>query len=160
MSAQDIRRTSALRTAYQTEWIFRRKYKIVEAMSKVLVFLGFAVPLSAGGIIMSLYANTKPPEILLAAAGILGTVQIVISLWGLVDGWDGNIKEKGAILREFTQLRIDVEHFRPKARGNYDESYLMALEMRASRGVHADNSFGVSDKLRQQAWQEANKRYP
>ena len=145
--------------AYQTYIIFR-KARLAKRGLKWLTFLGIAVPLLAGGIVLALYADRKPPLVIVAIAGLLGTFQAVASLWALVDEWERKAQLNTSTAQEFRQLHIALDSLRPGPDGTYDESVLGPLESRSWGGLHPDDELGVNQRERDRAREQAERRYP
>lgn len=151
-------RLARIRT-YQTYLIFRRA-RLAKRGLKWLTFLGIAVPVLAGGIVLALYTDRKPPFILIAIAGLLGTFQTVASIWALVDEWERKAQLNTRTAEEFRALRIELDSLQPGPDGSYDEGALGQLEGRSWGGLHPDDELGVSQQERDRAREEAERRYP
>ena len=151
-------RLAKVRT-YQTSIIFG-KPRLAKRGLKWLTFLGIAVPLLAGGIVISLYADKKPPFLIIAIAGVIATLQTVVSVWALVDNWDGKAKEADDAAAVADALRADLNVFYPHADGTYDETTLLDYERRSYRGRGSDYLNEISTTEKDRAWGQAVKRFP
>jgi mobilome CxxCx(11)CxxC protein len=152
---KDIR--DAKVTALQTALIFQSN--VARGALRFLTFLGIAVPIAAGVIITSLYADQKPPFELIAAAGLVGGVQILGSVWALVYNWDRKATGAERYAEEADRLRIDLDTFRPdSATGIYDQEQLEALVRRSFQGLHADRIQEISQRKRDRARKTAETR--
>jgi mobilome CxxCx(11)CxxC protein len=151
-------REAKVRT-YQTYLIFRN-VRFAQRGLKLLTFLGIAVPLLAGGVVLTFYSEKRPPTWILITAGAIGLLQTLASLWSVVDGWDqkAHLSERAA--DEFTQLYIQLETFHPNSDGTYDEAKLREFESRSWEGVDSDNKLDVRDAERKLARERAEQRYP
>ena len=157
---EQVRRLREARVrAYQTYIIFG-KARLAKRGLKWLTFLGIAVPLLAGGIVLVLYSDRRPPLVIVALAGLLGIFQAVASLWALVDEWDRKAQLNTQTAQEFRQLHIDLQSLRPRADGTYDEAILEPLERRSWGGLHPDDELGVTRRERDRAREQAGRRYP
>jgi hypothetical protein len=145
--------------AYQTHIIFG-KARLAKRGLKWLTFLGIAVPLLAGGIVLALYSDRKPPLMIVAIAALLGTFQTVASLWALVDEWERKAQLNTKLAEEFSQLRIALDTLQPGPDGTYDEAILQPLESRSWGGLHPDVELGVNQRERDRARVQAEGRYP
>lgn len=151
-------RLARIRT-YQTYLIFR-KARLAKRGLKWLTFLGIAVPVLAGGIVLALYSDSKPPFALVAIAGLLGTFQTLGSIWALVDEWERKAQLNTKTAEEFRRLRIELDSLRPGPDGSYDEVTFGPLEGRSWAGLHPDDELGVSQRERDRAREQAERRYP
>jgi mobilome CxxCx(11)CxxC protein len=159
LTGQKQRLRNARIRSYQTYIIFRHA-RLAKRGLKILNFLGIAIPLIAGGVVMSLYSDRKPPAIVVVVAGLLGVVQAVGSVWALVDEWDRKSQLSERTAQEFRDLYIQLETIRPGADGLYDQHELENLERRSYGGLHPDDEIGVSQKERDRAREQAERRYP
>ena len=74
--------------AYGTASIFKERAARCQGKLRKLTFLGIAVPVVVGGIVLSFGTNGSYLPFLITVAGLLGIVQLVMSLWSLVAKWD------------------------------------------------------------------------
>jgi mobilome CxxCx(11)CxxC protein len=125
---------------------------------RILTFLGIAVPLLVGGIITSVFVDTKPPYILLAIAGLTGAVQVVASVWALVDRWEEKANLSVKTTDEFRDIctQLDTMH----DQGVYDEEKLARLENASYGGRYADDMLRVSQRVRERAREKAEQHFP
>jgi mobilome CxxCx(11)CxxC protein len=72
--------------AYGTARIFERRARRLELGRNWITYLGVAVPAVVGGGYLAFGKDF--PAILIVAAGILGVLQLALSLWSLVAKWD------------------------------------------------------------------------
>jgi mobilome CxxCx(11)CxxC protein len=146
-------------TALQTYIIMFNRTRKARARVKWLGFLGIAVPLILGGVVLTFYTQGKPPDALIAVGGALSLAQVVMSLWSLSDSWDPKLKKSEEATAEFSQLRLELDAFYPLGTtGLYDEDRLRQLLDRSRRGLFADNELNVSQHERDSAWAEAKQR--
>jgi mobilome CxxCx(11)CxxC protein len=157
-SQRERLRQARIRT-YQTYIIFG-KARFAKRGLKWLTFLGIVVPLLAGGIVLALYSDRKPPFELVAIAGLLGTLQAVASVWALVDEWERKAQLNMRTADEFRSLHIELSSIQPRPDGSYDEEALQRLETRSWGGLHPDEELGVTKAERDHARQQAERRYP
>jgi len=76
---------------------------------------------------LALYSDQKPPLAILAVAGLVGTLQTLVSVWALVDDWERKAQLSADTGRTFRELYIVLENFRRGADGMYDEQQLQDL---------------------------------
>jgi mobilome CxxCx(11)CxxC protein len=148
------------RKIYQTYIIVFKRTRKIRLRTKILNFLGVAIPLIGGGIIMAFYANQRVPETVLIIAAACGLVQIVMSLWALSDGWDEQGKFNELTLAKFTVLRQQIENFRESGDATRDDNLLRNLEYQSYEGVAYDNRLGVDQPERDAGWDAALKKFP
>jgi mobilome CxxCx(11)CxxC protein len=156
--SQDERIRQAKVRALQTSIIFGQP--LVKRSLKLLTFLGIAVPLLAGGIVTSLYTDSRPPVWILAIAGLIGTFQTIASVWALVDHWDEKVKTADYAAEQADTLRTELDMFHPGPNGTYDEEKLVKLEMRSYGGRLADRLSGIPQRVKDRAKAKAEKRFP
>lgn len=77
--------------AYGSAAIFERRAQGLQRRLKALTFLGIAVPVTVGGVIMSFGLATPNLGTILIAAGVLSIAQLVGSIWSLVSRWDSSL---------------------------------------------------------------------
>jgi mobilome CxxCx(11)CxxC protein len=145
--------------AYQTYIIFRDG-RLANHGLKILMFLGIAVPVLVGGIITSIFVDSRPPYALLATAGLIGTVQVVASVWALVDKWEEKASLSVETTAQFRDICTQLDTLYPDARGVYDEEKLGKLELASYGGRYADDMVRVSERVRERARKKAEQRFP
>ena len=67
--------------AYGTSRIFDRRCQKFRQGRNAITFLGIAVPLTVGSLILSFGAKPELMPILVWLAGLVGTIQLVLSAW-------------------------------------------------------------------------------
>lgn len=91
--------TDALRTqcwnsaleAFGTAFIFEQRAQSLRNRLRLLQFVGLAVPLLVGLIVLGFGTNTDYLPRVLLAAGVLGVVQGGYSLWALTQRWEDGL---------------------------------------------------------------------
>jgi len=73
---------------FGTAYVFERRSKAYKRLLQWLTFLGLAVPLAVGGIVMSFGVDLPYTAWIITVASILGLAQLILSLWSLVAKWD------------------------------------------------------------------------
>src|ERR1700730_2737109 len=73
--------------AHGTAEIFLRRIHKYRGLLRALAFVGIAVPLVIGGIVLSFGSNVSHLSIFIWFAGIIGLGQLVFSAWSLVASW-------------------------------------------------------------------------
>lgn len=76
---------------FGTGFIFETRAKKLRRALRWLTFLGIAVPVAIGGIVLSFGTQSAALPFLLALAGVLAVAQLVLSVWSLVAAWNDNL---------------------------------------------------------------------
>jgi mobilome CxxCx(11)CxxC protein len=74
--------------AYGTTRIFERRAQRLSKLRNAITFLGIVVPLTVGSLILSFGKMPTLLPWLLAMAGVIGTIQLILSTWSIVARWD------------------------------------------------------------------------
>lgn len=74
--------------AYGTSRIFERRAQNLGKKRNAITFLGIAVPITVGSLILSFGAQSDLIPILVCIAGVIGTAQLILSTWSIVARWD------------------------------------------------------------------------
>lgn len=77
--------------AFGTGFIFEQRARRLRRLLRWLTFLGIAVPVTVGGVVLSF--GTKPELLpyVIAAAGVLGVAQLIGSVWSLTATWQDSL---------------------------------------------------------------------
>lgn len=84
--------------------IFEKRATNLKFLRNLITFLGLVTPLIAGSIFLSFGTHEKFTPYLVAAAGIAGTIQLVLSTWSIVARWDESYEYAVESLRANTEL--------------------------------------------------------
>lgn len=74
--------------SYGTAQIFEVRTNKLKVWRSAITFLGIILPVVVGGIYMSFGQSAELMSMILAVAGVIGILQLVLSTWSLVSGWD------------------------------------------------------------------------
>lgn len=74
--------------AYGTSRIFGRRAQSLGKKRNAITFLGIAVPLTVGSLILSFGTMPNFLPVLAWLAGAIGTAQLILSTWSIVARWD------------------------------------------------------------------------
>ncbi len=77
--------------SFGTGFIFETRAKRLRRALRWLTFLGIAVPVAIGAIVLTFGTKSDALPFLLIAAGILAVAQLVLSVWSLVAAWNDNL---------------------------------------------------------------------
>ena len=89
-SSIDKRRTSAWHSAihaYATGYIFQNRQRQFGNHLRWVAFIGLGVPVLVGAVVLT-FGTGAYLNYVLVIGGILGVIQVVISLWSLIAKWD------------------------------------------------------------------------
>src|SRR6266404_5452141 len=96
--------------AFATATIFQKRARRYSKYLRRLTFLGLALPLAIGGVVG---ADLLKKKDVLAAfiwiAGIVGVVQLVVSLWSVVARWPENLEASLAASSENSRLTEEFD---------------------------------------------------
>lgn len=89
-----IRDALALRTqcwddalnSYATSYIFQRRARVLKVRLQWITYVGFAVPMIVGLLVLA-YGHLKSLPVIAATAAAIGIAQAAFSLWSIVGGW-------------------------------------------------------------------------
>lgn len=73
---------------FGTHYVFGERARILRRRLRFLTFLGLALPASAGTAYMTYGHDSIPAKLSLWAAGALGVLQVVASVWSLTSRWE------------------------------------------------------------------------
>lgn len=136
LTSQQQRRRESLVRAYQTYYIFRTRQREKLGL-KLITFLGIAVPLISGGLLLT-----------------------TLSVWALVDKWDEKAQMAPQVVEKFRRLVSDLERLRVNSYGTYDEAELQNLEDQSYEGRRPDDVFDVSEPAKLRALKLAEEKFP
>ncbi|EPW0993882.1 mobilome CxxCx(11)CxxC protein, partial [Vibrio cholerae] len=74
--------------SYGTAQIFEIRANRLKKLRSVITFLGIVLPVFVGGVYISFGQSKDVMSTILVFAGIAGVLQLVLSTWSLVSGWD------------------------------------------------------------------------
>lgn len=146
--------------AFGTAWIFEQRSRVYTRWLNILTYVGLAVPLAVG-----LLAFTFGPAGLLAvvfiAAGILGGMQALLSLWSLVAKWVDRQASASALMGQNNRLsrRLeDLARFPPNSLVELQQEYEHAME-EANRQEELDNQQGITEPERRAGLHAGLRRF-
>lgn len=89
---------------FGTVRVFEKRANNLKFYRNLITFLGLVTPLIAGSIFLSFGTHEKITPYLVAAAGIAGTIQLILSAWSIVARWDESYEYAVESLRANTEL--------------------------------------------------------
>lgn len=73
-------------SAYATSFIFQRRARKLTGRVNWVTYIGFAVPMIVGLLVLA-YGHLKSLPVIIGVAAAIGIGQAAISLWAIVGGW-------------------------------------------------------------------------
>lgn len=104
---------------YGTSKLFERKAKYLQKGRTWITFLGVVVPLIVGSVVLSFGTAS---EILKYAAGVVITIQLVLSIWSIVSRWDEKYEYAMSSVAENTRLYNDWDSYDKRGISDSKES--------------------------------------
>lgn len=74
--------------SYGTIQIFERRSNRLKVLRAWLTFLGIVLPVTIGGMFLSFGQSDELMELIVQFASVIGVIQLILSTWALVSGWD------------------------------------------------------------------------
>ncbi len=112
--------------------IFKPRLYSIRRKIRLLNFFGIAVPVAVGGIVVSFFgtANAKSIlSILILIAGVLGTLQLVITIWSLIAKWDDEASYASAALVANNRLALKFSELASQYPPDFNTRYnLLVVE--------------------------------
>ena len=133
---------------YGTAYILQYKIKWISILNTIIKFIGLAIPLVIGGVVISFGYEKNLMPVLLIILGVLSIIQLVVSLWALVDGWDKKIEiytESKLKNAELSDLFKDVAQRYDQDKEKY-ENIFNELMIKDNIQRTSDNKIHFSDK--------------
>ncbi|MFK5922527.1 MAG: hypothetical protein QM496_10140 [Verrucomicrobiota bacterium] len=134
--------------AFGTAYIFERRTRKQRWCLRALAFLGIAVPAALGAIIATIGAESAYVGLTITIAGILGIIQLILSIWSLVSKWEDNfayyLESKSANYRlaeDLHRLATTTTLERPAY-----EVELRAADTEGDMRANLDEKLDITDK--------------
>ncbi len=127
---------------YGTAHIFEKRAGQLKHRLKILTFLGIVVPTVAGSVFLSFgVGNSVLTTILGTIAGILGTLQLVGSIWSLTAGWENDLSYALESMTSNYRLAYDYENIAHNPPSDFDslKSRFSLLEVENRTRSDSDN---------------------
>jgi mobilome CxxCx(11)CxxC protein len=140
--------------AYTTAAIFQTRAKNLSRKITLLTFFGFVLPVTLGSIIAAkTFAEPLLVEGLIWVAGVLGVIQIVISLWATVAKWPETLEACQAAATENSRLAEEFDTLAKQVVNpplHFDTEYLKIKTQDDAQRI-ADGKQFISDEEKQHA---------
>lgn len=131
--------------AYGTSRIFERRAQSLGKKRTVITFLGIVVPLTVGSIVLSFGAMPDLLPIFVWIAGVIGTVQLIVSTWSIVARWDEQHSYAVSAMLANTRLFNSWERLSKNALSNLKE-HVSELDAEDQRQEQSDLAQHITDK--------------
>ncbi|MDQ3903223.1 MAG: hypothetical protein M3247_06255 [Thermoproteota archaeon] len=112
--------------AFGTAYVFEKRLKSARKKLRILTFFGIAVPVAVGGIVVSFFGiEFLKPYLawLIVLAGILGTAQLIFTIWALIAKWDDEAVYSASSASENRRLAARFEELGKNPPPDFDVQY-------------------------------------
>ena len=100
------------------------------------------------------------PKWLIDGSSLLSLGLTVLAVWALVDKWEEKVQADNPVMQTFRKLVTELEMLKPGPDGLYDDAKLTQFEWQAKHDGRAqDDLRGVSERVKQQAREKAERKY-
>lgn len=147
--------------AFGTAYIFEKRYNQSRIKQRWLSFLGIAVPVLVGGIVVAFFGidQLKPLlGVLIVIAALLSTIQLVFTIWSLVAKWEDETvygSESSVDNYEIARMYEELAKHNPS---DFDSQYKL-LEYRNNRRSSEDGKKGVIEKEKRMGMKAGLRKY-
>lgn len=139
-----------IREAYGTSQIFRHRANFYRVGQRLLTFLGIAVPVLIGGVVLSFNNYKDLLPILLPIVGVVGVTQLVLSVWSLVNKWDDAYEYSVKSQDRNAELEFNWQTLADSSTADIDARY-EPLRLANAQQAQADDQQNVTLKERRRA---------
>ncbi|GAB3679681.1 mobilome CxxCx(11)CxxC protein [Salinisphaera aquimarina] len=121
IEADPIRKQSLDKSfqCFATAIIFERRFAVYQLRLRVLTYLGIVTPAVVGITYVTYGDESTLTLCFVALAGILGTIQLIVSLWAVVARWDEELEysEESSLENRRLSLIFDTHARMPEVSG-------------------------------------------
>jgi len=147
--------------AYGTAYIFELRANWYRWLLRAITFLGIVMPVVIGAIYLSFRSQQLLLDVLVSIAGILGIVQLVLSIWSLIAKWEDNysyaLESLGANYRISGRFKKFAES--PPLQFSDLQREFGLLEAENSFRSDLDNKQGINDKEKRRGMRAALRNF-
>lgn len=133
--------------AHGTAYIFEKRAASIRIRIMILSFLGIAGPASVGAIISTYNLDDNTTKIVLLVAGTIAIIQLLLSIWSLVSGWNDKLayylESKSSNYNLSSQYQKLAQNTAITKQGF--DSELNVLDREAEIRASLDNNHDVTD---------------
>jgi mobilome CxxCx(11)CxxC protein len=120
--------------------------------------MGVVTPLVVGAAALAFGADSQVLAVFIAAAAIIGLVQLVLSTWSIVARWDERYEYAVESIRDNTKIYNDFKRLNAENISDSDAKVKIALEA-YQRREFSDISKNITDKEKRFAARESYKYF-
>lgn len=147
--------------SHGTAYIFEKRAAKIRLKIMVLSFLGIAGPASVGAIISTYSLDDDTTKIVLFVAGTIAIVQLLLSVWSLVSGWNDKLayylESKSSNYNLSSQYQ-KLSHNSSISKQGFN-SELKILDREAELRAALDNNHDISDKEKRMGMRYGLRKY-
>lgn len=131
--------------AYATGEIFKRRSQKYTWRIQLLTFLGIVVPVLVGAVVLAFGVQFEHLGALLAFAGVISIVQLVVSAWALVANWTENLQYSLESATENFDLSLKFKKLGQNPPADF-QTRSAALQAKDEARQGSDNKRNISDR--------------
>lgn len=146
--------------AYATSFIFQRRARLLTSRVQWITYVGFAVPMIVGLLVLA-YGHLKSLPVIIAVSAAIGIGQAAISLWAIVGGWVSgapyaatSATANGLLADKFAELWVNPPNDVVEVRHRYE---LLGVENNAR--TEQDYQQGVTEAEKRMGMRAALRKY-
>lgn len=139
--------------AFGTSKIFEKRMQRLNRLRNLTTFFGIVVPLVAGGFYLSFGTRFQEPVSLIA--GILVTLQLIVSAWSIVDKWDDKHAYAITAMQNQTKLYNSWGRIAKTGNGEICQTAFNELDKENERLESQDLAQNISPKEKRYAMRES-----
>ncbi len=144
-----------------TAYILEKRASTIRRKITVLSFLGIAGPASVGAIIGKYSLSAENLRLVLGIAGTIAIIQLLLSIWSLVSGWNQKLayylESKSANYRLSGQYEKLINT--TTLSGHDFEVEFQTLEREAELRANLDNQHDITDKEKRMGMRYGLRQY-
>jgi mobilome CxxCx(11)CxxC protein len=144
--------------SFGTAYIFERRRKWPKRMLRLVAFLGIAVPASFGAVVLSFGNGGRAVPWLAWVAGLLGLLQVILSVWSLAGRWEDTLSYYRESVRNNTWLSNQYVKL-AKFHGGDFFSKAEVLDTAFDARVASDMDYDVSDSEKRRGLRAALRQF-
>lgn len=147
--------------AFGTAYIFEERLKAVRKKLRILTFLGIAVPVAVGGIVVAFFGiESLQPYVawLIVLASVLSTAQLVFTIWALVAKWEDESSYAASSASENRRLAARFEDLGRNPPTKFNIQYQL-LKIDNARRQESDIQREVSEKEKRMITRAGLRQY-
>jgi len=147
--------------AFGTAFIFGQRKNNAQKKLKRLSFIGIAVPVLVGGIVVAFFGLDQVKPFLgwlILVGGLLGTTQIVFNIWSLVAKWDDEATYGTESSVDNYNISKSYADLARNPSESFDPTYQM-LNLRNDIRSSEDGKKGITESEKRMGMRAALRKY-